>query len=87
MPVHRHFQQQRKAPKYAALRSNDANAPPKQPSSAKIGPRRPSRLHTVAAAAHAIVFAFEADYDILTARPELYAGFGSDPPVITIDES
>jgi hypothetical protein len=37
-----------------------------------------------AAAAHAIVFAFEADCDILTARPELYAAFGSDPPIITI---
>jgi hypothetical protein len=39
-----------------------------------------------AAAAHAIVFAFEADCNILTAQPNLYAGFGDDPPVIAIDE-
>jgi hypothetical protein len=38
-----------------------------------------------AAAAQAIVFALEADCDILTATPDLYAGFGDDPPIIAID--
>lgn len=39
-----------------------------------------------AAAAHAIVFALEADCRILTARPDLYARFGDEAPIIPIDE-
>jgi hypothetical protein len=38
-----------------------------------------------AAAAHAIVAAIDADCEILTAQPELYASFGDDPPIIPID--
>ena len=36
------------------------------------------------AAAHAVVVAIEADCEILTARPESYAGLGDDPPIIVI---
>jgi len=38
-----------------------------------------------AAAAHAVVFALEADCAILTAEPELYAGYGETPPIIAFD--
>ena len=36
------------------------------------------------AAAHGVVVALEADCEILTGRPELYAGLGDDPPIIEI---
>jgi hypothetical protein len=38
-----------------------------------------------AAAAHAVVAAIDADCEILTAQPELYASFGDDPPIIPIN--
>jgi hypothetical protein len=38
-----------------------------------------------AAAAHALMFALESDCDILTAEPELYAGYGENPPIIAFD--
>ena len=34
--------------------------------------------------AHGAVIALRSDCDILTARPELYAGLGDDPPIIAI---